>query len=191
MAAHQAPPSLGFSRQEHWSGLPFPLQCMKVKSEREVTQLCPTLHDPVDCSLPGSSVHGIFQAGVLEWGAIAFSIKCAITLWLKKNVHTIILKSCWKKWHQYTWCRIATNLQFVRKNNYLQTAIKQGMPIHQCLLYILTSLYWMHINLKLLTLPGKLNFFVILGALFLMNFFALKSHLFVIQSATIVVCFCL
>ena len=46
---------------------------MKVKSENEVTQSCPTLSDPMDCSLPGSSVHGIFQARVLEWGAIAFS----------------------------------------------------------------------------------------------------------------------
>ena len=48
---------------------------MKVKSESEVAQSCPTLRDHVDCSLPGSSVHGIFQARVLEWGAIAFSIK--------------------------------------------------------------------------------------------------------------------
>ena len=46
---------------------------MKVKSESEVTQSCPTLSDPMDCSLPGSSIHGIFQARVLEWGAIAFS----------------------------------------------------------------------------------------------------------------------
>ena len=46
---------------------------MKVKSEREVAQLCPTLSTPMDCSLPGSTVHGIFQARVLEWGAIAFS----------------------------------------------------------------------------------------------------------------------
>ena len=46
---------------------------MKVKSEREVAQSCPTLRDPMDWSLPGSSVHGIFQARVLEWGAIAFS----------------------------------------------------------------------------------------------------------------------
>ena len=46
---------------------------MKVKSESEVAQLCPTLRDPMDCSLPGSSVHGIFQARVLEWVAIAFS----------------------------------------------------------------------------------------------------------------------
>ena len=46
---------------------------MKVKSEREVSQSCPTLRDPVDCSLPGSYIHGIFHARVLEWGAIAFS----------------------------------------------------------------------------------------------------------------------
>ena len=55
-------------------GSHFLLQCMKVKSESEVAQSCPTLSDPMDCSLPGSSVHGIFQARVLEWGAIAFSI---------------------------------------------------------------------------------------------------------------------
>ena len=73
-AAHQAPPSLGFSRQEHWSGLPFPSQCMKVKSESEVAQACPTLSNPMDCSPPGSSIHRIFQARVLEWGAIAFSV---------------------------------------------------------------------------------------------------------------------
>ena len=47
---------------------------MKVKSEREVAQLCPTLRDRMDCSLPGSSIYGIFQARVLEWGAITFSI---------------------------------------------------------------------------------------------------------------------
>ena len=46
---------------------------MKVKSESEVAQLCPTLSDPKDCSLPVSSIHGIFQARVLEWGAVAFS----------------------------------------------------------------------------------------------------------------------
>ena len=48
-------------------GCHFLLQCMKVKSESEVAQSCPTLHDPMDCSLPGSSIHGIFQARVLEW----------------------------------------------------------------------------------------------------------------------------
>ena len=47
---------------------------MKVKSESEAAESCPTLSDPMDCSPPGSSVHGIFQARVLEWGAIAFSV---------------------------------------------------------------------------------------------------------------------
>ena len=54
-------------------GCHFLLQCRKVTSESEVAQSCPTLSDRMDCSLPGSSVHGIFQARVLEWGAIAFS----------------------------------------------------------------------------------------------------------------------
>ena len=54
-------------------GCHFLLQCRKVKSENEVTQSCPILRDPTDCSPPGSSVHGIFQARVLEWGAISFS----------------------------------------------------------------------------------------------------------------------
>ena len=54
-------------------GCHFLLQCMKVKSESEVAQSCLTLSDPMDCSPPGSSVHGIFQARVLEWGSITFS----------------------------------------------------------------------------------------------------------------------
>ena len=54
-------------------GCHFLFQCMKVKRESEVAQSCPTLSDPMDCSLPGSSTHGIFQARVLEWVAIAFS----------------------------------------------------------------------------------------------------------------------
>ena len=63
-------------------GCHFLLQCTKVKSESEVAQSCPTLSDPMDCSPPGSSVHGIFQARVLEWGAIAFS-----------DIHTTIYKT--------------------------------------------------------------------------------------------------
>ena len=72
-AAHQAPLSLGFSRQEHWSGLPFPSPIHESESESEAAQSCPALSYPMDCSLPGSSIQGIFQARVLEWGAIAFS----------------------------------------------------------------------------------------------------------------------
>ena len=85
MAAHQAP-----VRPDRWQptrlhrpwdspgkntgvGCHFLLQCMKVKSESEVAQSCLTPSDPMDCSLPGLSIHGIFQARVLEWGAIAFT----------------------------------------------------------------------------------------------------------------------
>ena len=61
---------------------------MKVKSESEVAQSCPTLSDPIDCSPPGSSIHGIFQARVLEWGAIAFS-----------DIHTFFFFNCfWLCW---------------------------------------------------------------------------------------------
>ena len=59
-AAYQAPPSLGFSRQEHWSGLPFP----SPMHESEVAQSCPTFSDPMDCTPPGSSAHGIFQTNL-------------------------------------------------------------------------------------------------------------------------------
>ena len=65
-------------------GCHFLLQCMKVKSESEVGQSCLTLSDPMDCSLPGSSVHGILQARVLEWGASAFSTVC-VQFYIKEN----------------------------------------------------------------------------------------------------------
>ena len=54
-------------------GCHFLLECIKVKSESKVAQSCPTLSDPMDCSLPGSFIHGIFQARTLEWVAVAFS----------------------------------------------------------------------------------------------------------------------
>ena len=84
-AAQQAPLSLGFSRQEHWSGLPFPSPIMKVKSKSEVAQSCPTLSDLMDCNLPGSSIHGIFQVRLLELGAIAFSDMC---VYIYTHTHT-------------------------------------------------------------------------------------------------------
>ena len=142
-AAHQAPLSLGFSRQEHWSGLSFPspmhesekwkwsrsvvsdpqrphglqptrlphpwdspgkstgvgchflLQCMKVKSGSEVAQSCPTLSDSIDCSLPGSSVHGIFRARILEWVAIVFSI--AFLEWFSNEPNSFLIIR-WEIW---------------------------------------------------------------------------------------------
>jgi len=70
---------------------------MKVKSESEVTQSCPTLSDPMDGSLLGSSIHGIFQARVLQWGAIAFS----------ELEHTKVqLRTCENK-HYIQWCNVA------------------------------------------------------------------------------------
>ena len=70
-------------------GCHFLLQCMKVKSESEVAQSCPTLSDPIDCSLPGSSIHGIFQARVLEWGAIAFSIRWTLVRYKGGVLHSL------------------------------------------------------------------------------------------------------
>ena len=93
-------------------GCHFLLQCRKVKSESEVAQSCLTLSDPMDCSLPGSSVHGIFQARALEWGAIAFSKTCnkqleksghesemEIKIWthsLKHSFMGTVSGACWK-----------------------------------------------------------------------------------------------
>ena len=73
MAAHQAPLSLGFSRQEHWSGLPFPSPMNESEKWKWSRSVVSDSSDPMDCSLPGSSTHGIFQARVLEGVAIAFS----------------------------------------------------------------------------------------------------------------------
>ena len=70
MAAHQASRPWDSPGKNTEMGCHFLLQCMKVKSESEVAQSGPTLSDPMDCSLPGYSIHGISQARVLEWGAI-------------------------------------------------------------------------------------------------------------------------
>ena len=73
-------------------GCHFLLQCKKVKSESEVAQSCLTLSDPMDCSPPGSSIHGIFQARVLEWGAIAFSGREALRV--SKLLHWDLCSLC-------------------------------------------------------------------------------------------------
>ena len=65
---------MGFSRQEHWSAISFSKRNYR-KKESEVAQLSPTVCDPVDCSLPGSSIHGISQARVLEGVAMSFSMR--------------------------------------------------------------------------------------------------------------------
>ena len=119
-------------------GCHFLLQCMKVKSESEVAQLCPTLCNPMDYSLPGSSTHGIFQARVLEWAAIAFSQSFCISdqsiLITDHNNKYNNNEKVWniaritKMWYRDTvnkysrendtdssvWRKAATNLQFVK-----------------------------------------------------------------------------
>ena len=96
----------------------FLLQCMKVKSEREVAQSCPTLSNPMDCSLPGSSVRGIFQARVLEWGAIAFSVE--ILRYTQKNL---------EKFN----CLYLNKAETVKtKNNNKKNQVKQKQWHHQC-----------------------------------------------------------
>ena len=128
--AHQALPSLGFSRQEHWSGLPFPSPIMKGKSESKVAQSCLTLCDPMDCSPPGSSVHGIFQARVLEWVAIAFSNTVLITykipLKLNKNDKVIIFFHSKKIWTGKLWFkkkRPKYSNSLVKKKNMIKIMI--------------------------------------------------------------------
>ena len=78
-------------------GCHFLLQCMKVKSESEIAQSCPTPSDPMDCSRPGSSVHGIFQARVLEWGAIEGVVFYHIFFlsWTFKKIYHPLC--CWKE----------------------------------------------------------------------------------------------
>ena len=80
--AHQAPPSLGCSRQEHWSGLPFPFQCIKVKSEREVTQSCPTLSDPMDCSLLAPPSMGYSRQEYYYTQMLVYNIQCSISCFI-------------------------------------------------------------------------------------------------------------
>ena len=81
-------------------GCHFLLQCMKVKSESEVAQLCLTLCNPMDCSLPGSSLHGILQARVLEWVAISFSNAWKWKVKVKSLSRVQLLATPWTVAHQ-------------------------------------------------------------------------------------------
>ena len=91
MAAHQAPHSWDSPGKNTGVGCHCLLQCMKVKSESEVTQSCPTPSNPMDCSPPGSSTHGIFQARVLEWVSIAFSRRSQF-----QNLHQKVCLVVWR-----------------------------------------------------------------------------------------------
>ena len=92
------------------AGCHFLLQCMKVKSENEVAQSCPTLSDAMDCSAPGSSIHEIFQAGVLEWGAIALT--------LIQFSHSVVTNSSRPHGPQHTRPRCSSPTPRVYSNSY-------------------------------------------------------------------------
>ena len=92
---------------------------MEVKSESEVVQSCPTLRDPMDCSPPGSSVHGIFQARVLEWGAIAFSDGCES--WTIKKAECRRIDAfelwCWGRLLRFPWTSRRHNQSILKEIN--------------------------------------------------------------------------
>ena len=104
--AHQAPPSLRFSRQEHLSGLPFLSPMHESEKWKWSPQSCPTLCNPMDCSLPGSSIHGIFQARVLEWGAIAFSISNRYNTGIINKPAWLCCKAEYQLWMHCPWVPI-------------------------------------------------------------------------------------
>ena len=128
MAAHQAPLPWDSPGKNTGVGCHFLLQCMNVKSESEFTQSCPTLSDPMDCSLPGSSIHGIFQARVLEWGAIAFSILrymfhyfSILTLLYSWTVCSLVSELIWDLPHlHFTYEIILRNIEQVLSDLYIK-----------------------------------------------------------------------
>ena len=93
------PPSLGFSRQEHWSGLPFSSPMHESEKWKWSRSVASTLSNPMDCSLSGFAIHGIFQAKELEWGATAFSTHIYI------YIHICICISIYEYIHSRIWLR--------------------------------------------------------------------------------------
>ena len=111
-------------------GCHFLLQCMKVKSESEVAQPFPTCSDPMDCSLPGSSVHGIFQARILEWGAIAFSHN-GILLSHKKECIWVSSNEVDEPRAYYTeWSKWEREKQTLYINTYIWNLTEKAMATH-------------------------------------------------------------
>ena len=106
-------------------GCHFLLQCMKVKSESEVAQSCPTPSDPMDCSLPGSSVHGIFQARILEWVAMSFPIQESSPCLLHGQEDYLPLshQGSWKGFqiHLKHWFSTSSNSDGETCSSYLET----------------------------------------------------------------------
>ena len=129
MAGHQAPLSLGFSRQEHWSWLPFPSPMHESEKWKGSHSVCPTLSNPMDCSPPRSSIHGIFQARALEWGAIAFSTGKPYSRALNTKAMSVVTL-CLSIWCSRTFWQISITLRIKSKTfvKDLNTCIKGYFP---------------------------------------------------------------
>ena len=114
-SAYQAPLSMGFSRQEYWSGVPLPSPVHEREKWEWSCSVMPTLSDPMDFSLPGSSVHGICQAKILEWVAISFSRESS---WPRDWTHV----SCIGRWILYHWATWETCCSVYRSGNTMSYA---------------------------------------------------------------------
>ena len=137
-AAHQAPRPWDSPGKNTGVGCHFLLQCMKVKSESEVAQSCSTLSDPVDCSLPGSSVHGILQARVLEWVAIAFSVElCYVCLIVSDSCDPIYCSLPGASVHGILQARLLEWLPFPSPCDLPDPGIEPGSPACR------QTLYWL------------------------------------------------
>ena len=139
MAAHQGPRPWDSPRKNTGVGCHFLLQCMKVKSESEVAQSCPTLRDRMDCSPPGFTIHGSFQARVLEWDAIAFSKTlqtslhylignisslCALQILLRMSFPSgLVFHRCPDQWLQIWWLNTNYCLSFWRSLKWFRRAV--------------------------------------------------------------------
>ena len=140
-------------------GCHFLLQCMKGKSESEVAQSCPTLCDPTDRSLPGSSIHGIFQARVLEWGAIAFSETQYTTG--KKEQPRFFHWRCWKCacWTYFILFKLLTNIFHTRAScQHCKTSTWiniQARVLSFCNTPLLSTQSWCSINTETLSFLSK------------------------------------
>ena len=128
-------------------GCHFLFQCMKVKSESEVAQWCPTLRHPTDCSLPGSSIHGIFQARVLEWDATAFS-KLVSYIWANLGIFQPVPPV------SFTWMDI---LQYLSTKPQPVSFHWVGVPLNISILP-LVSFNWVYIPGYLSTRPLPVSF---------------------------------
>ena len=130
-------------------GCHFLLQCMKVKIKSEAAQSCPTLSDPMDCSLPGSSVHRIFQARVLEWVASAFS---GVFCYLVENEHTHPYSSIFSVPQNRGSFIIRKFLSFLKmksfKNKYWEIFLLLYSSAEKMMCYLRKCLFWLVRNLK-------------------------------------------